>query len=167
VKKILTKLAEVATNLDDAGYAAEADQLDSMIIELATQLSRTAEVGVNMSTEEQKQLAEIDSQETAPAPLPPSVVGKVVMRGKPPAATSYGFHGTDDIEAAVKAGKVDDAEAVRALQEYLKMVGYQMIGTTLSELINSAAAGGYLPAKGKQPTEVVGGPKGFWQKLFN
>lgn len=160
MKEMLTKLAEIASRLDEAGHSEQADKIDQVLREFATLTATAAGMGSESLSDEEKALM---GQKPA-APLPPSSTGLVVMKSKTPDAQGYGFHSAASIDAAVKGGKVDEAVAIAAMKEYLTMMGYGMIGETLQELLNSAISGKYLPLKGKDP-EVYGG-KSFWQRVF-
>jgi hypothetical protein len=169
MKNILVKLAEVATQLDEAGHKEQADKIDAVLQQIAAQLTSTADQGVpfmggaNLSREEREAMG---LKPEAPAtPIPPSVTGKIVMRSKTNEAAGFGFFGADQIEKAIKEGKVDKAVAIKAMQDYLQAQNYPNIGQTVEELISSLVGGVGFPVKAKQSPEVYGG-KSFWQRIF-
>lgn len=173
MQELLTKLAEIATKLDESGHREQADKIDDVMMQLASELHSTAAPfmgGGNLTEEDLARLQgdeSVQPQQQAPqgTQLPPSASDKIVMRSKTPDAQGYGFFTTRDIENAVKEGKVDASEATRAIQQYLRSVGYNLISQTLPELIQSLVANSYLPLSGKAP-EVYGAKKSVWQKLF-
>jgi hypothetical protein len=169
MKNILVKLAEVATQLDEAGHKEQADKIDAVLQQLAAQLTSTADQGapfmggVNLSQEEREAMG---LKPEAPAtPIPQSVTGKIVMRSKTNEAAGFGFFGADQIKKAVKEGKVDQAVAVKAMQDYLQAQSYPNIGQTMDELISSLVGGAGFPIKGRQNPEIYGG-KSFWQRML-
>lgn len=169
MKDLLVKLAEVATKLDEAGHAEQADKIDAVLQQLAAQLTSTADQGapyagaVNLSPEEREAMGlKPDAPSVA---LPQSAAGKIVMRSKTNEAAGFGFFGTDQIEKAVKEGKVDLAVAIKAMQDYLQAQNYPNIGQTLEDLISGLVGGVGFPIKGNRDPEVYGG-KSFWQRIF-
>lgn len=168
MKNVLVKLAEVATQLDEAGHKEQADKIDAVLQQLAAQLTSNADQGapyaggVNLSPEEREAMGLKPENQVA---IPQSVPGKIVMRSKTNEAAGFGFFGTDQIQNAVKEGKVDQAVAIKAMQDYLHAQNYPNIGQTIDELISGLVGGAGFPVKGKQDPEIYGG-KSFWQRIF-
>lgn len=164
MKDLLTKLAQVATDLDRKGHSEQAFKVDSVLQKLHAELQTLAETpyagSAGMNPDEIANM-----QNKAPAALPPSVQGKVVIKSKIPDATGYGFFGIDQIEKAVKEGRVDMAEAINAMKAYLKLTGSPLESNTWEELKTDAIGSGRLPNRGPQAEEVYG-HKGFWQRLL-
>lgn len=171
MKDILVKLAEIATQLDEAGHKEQADKLDMVMMQLASELNSVATPltgGGHLTQEELNRLQDID---TTPAPaeqaqLPQTSSDKIVMRSKTSEAQGYGFFTTTDIENAVKEGRVDTAEAIRAIQHYLKAVGFNMPVDTLPELIQVLLRYEYLPQTGRAPEVYGASKKNIWQRIF-
>lgn len=163
---VLTKLAEIASQLDEAGHKKQADQVDLVLIRIASELSATAEsnvfFGQQSMSDEEKALMQ---SKTPGKTLPASVKGKLVVPSKTNKALGYGFFSANQIEKAVKDGSVDQNAAINSIKEYLSMFGKPSNATSFPQAIMDLLTSAEFPNSGSKPVEVYG-EKSFWQRML-
>lgn len=163
---VLTKLAEIATKLDEAGHKKQADQIDLVLTRIASELVATAEnstfFGEQSLNAEEKELLQGKPKAKG---LPSTSKDKIVVPSKTNKALGYGFFGADQIEKAVKDGSVDQAVAINSIKEYLSLYGKPSNATTFPQVVIDLLISANFPNVGTKPAETYG-EKSFWQRML-